>query len=156
MGGKSQNYQQCVQVEVNLTYNIVWVAKKEAFLTIRHNSLRGLTAKILLEVCSDTKIEPKLVLLSGEDWSNWTANRSNETRLDVWACSFWERGASIFWLKGVQPQRLPLSQQIVATMSRYERKWEENCIQWKSTTNRPWHIYAIGFLHLWKHGWRMP
>ena len=30
MVGKSQNYQQCVQVEANLIYNIVEVVKKEA------------------------------------------------------------------------------------------------------------------------------
>ena len=52
--------------------------KKGNFETIRHNDLRDLTAKILLEVCYDIwyrditifGIEPKLVPLSGEDLSN--------------------------------------------------------------------------------------
>ena len=42
------------------------------------------------------------------------------------------RVASIFWLKGVRPQRLPIFQQITATLSCYKRKWEEKGIQWKS------------------------
>ena len=57
--------------------------KKGGFLTIRHNDLRDLTAKILSEVCYDTENEPTLVPLSGEDLSNRTANRSNEARPDV-------------------------------------------------------------------------
>ena len=35
--------------------------KKGGFVTIRHNDLRDLTAKILPEVCYDTEIEPTLV-----------------------------------------------------------------------------------------------
>ena len=57
--------------------------KKGGFVTIRHNYLRDLTAKILLEVCYDTEIVSRLVPLSGEDLSNRTTNRSNEARLDV-------------------------------------------------------------------------
>ena len=52
------------------------------FVTIRHNDLRDLTAKIILEVCNDTEIEQKPVSLV-EDLSNRTANRSNETKLYV-------------------------------------------------------------------------
>ena len=71
--------------------------KKGGFVTIRHNDLRDLTAKILSEVCSETEIEPTLVPLSGEDLSNRTANRSNEARLDVRARGFWERGQQAFF-----------------------------------------------------------
>ena len=62
--------------------NIVWVVK---------------IAKILSEVCYDSKIEPTLAPLSGEDLSNRTTNRSNETRLDVWAHGFWERVQEAFF-----------------------------------------------------------
>ena len=65
--------------------------KKGGFVTIRHNDLRHLTAKILSEVCYDTEIERTVVPLSGEDLSNQTANRSNETRFDVRVRGFWER-----------------------------------------------------------------
>ena len=61
---------------------------KGGFVTIRHNELRDLTAKVLLEVCYDTEIEQALVPKSGEDLSNRTVNRSNETRLDVRAGGF--------------------------------------------------------------------
>ena len=79
-----------IHVEANLIYNIVWVAKK-GFITIRHNDLRDLTAKIISEVCYNTEVEPKLIPLRGEDLSYQTANRSNKTRLDVRARGFWER-----------------------------------------------------------------
>ena len=114
--------------------------KKRSFVTIRRNDVRDLTTKILSEVCYDTEIEPKLVPLSGEDLSNWTANRS-------WFSSTWfleKRTASIFWHNGVQTQSLPIPQQTAATLC-YIRKWEEYDIQLKSTTSRPRHIYAIGF-----------
>ena len=51
--------------------------RKGAFVTIRHNDLRDLIAKILPEVCNDTKIEPKLVPLRGEDPNSRTVNISN-------------------------------------------------------------------------------
>ena len=85
MGGKSQSYQQRVHVE------------EGGFVTIRHNDLRDLTAKILSKVCCDTEIEPTLTPLSGEDLSHRTANRSNEARLDVRARGFWERGQQAFF-----------------------------------------------------------
>ena len=95
MGGKSQIYQQRVHVEANLIYNSM-NCKKGVFVTIRHNDSRDFTAKIS-EVCQNTKIEPRLVPLSSEDLSNRTANRSNEERLDVRACGFWERGQQAFF-----------------------------------------------------------
>ena len=44
--------------------------KKGGFVTIRHNDLRDLTAKILSEVCYNTEIELTSVPLIGEDLSN--------------------------------------------------------------------------------------
>ena len=44
--------------------------KKGGFVTIRHNELRDLKAKLLSEVCYDTEIEPTFVPLSEEDLSN--------------------------------------------------------------------------------------
>ena len=49
--------------------------KKGGLVTIIHNELRDLTAKISSEVCFDTEIESKLVLLNGEDFRNRTTNR---------------------------------------------------------------------------------
>ena len=70
--------------------------KKGGFATIRHNKKWDLIVKVLSEVSNNTKIEPKLVPLCGENWSNRTANRSNEVRLDVETHGFWERGEEAF------------------------------------------------------------
>ena len=80
-------------MEVNFIYSI----GKGSFVTIRHNNLRDLTARILLEVCNDTEIKVKLVPLRGEDLTNRTGNRSNEARLGVRASWFWERGEQVFF-----------------------------------------------------------
>ena len=45
--------------------------------------MRVLTAKSLPEVCSDTKIEPKLRPLSSEPFNKRTTSRSNEAKLDI-------------------------------------------------------------------------
>ena len=103
--------------------------KKGGFATIRHNKKWDLIVKVLSEVSNNTKIEPKLLPLCGENWGNRTANRSNEVRLDVETHGFWERGEeAFFWFKGVWPQRLPISKQIAAAMSGDKRKWEEKGI----------------------------
>ena len=48
--------------------------KKGGFVSIRHNNLRDLTAKILSEVCKDIEIESKLIPLTGEELDSRTAN----------------------------------------------------------------------------------
>ena len=65
---------------------------KKGFVSIRHNDLRDLTAKMLSEVCKDTKIERKLTQLTGEEIDTRTANTTNETRSDIAAPAVWERG----------------------------------------------------------------
>ena len=66
--------------------------KKGGFVSIRHNDLRVITAKIVSVVCKDKEIQPKLLPLSGEELHERTANQSNEARLDIRARGFWERG----------------------------------------------------------------
>ena len=56
---------------------------KGGFLSISHNDLRDLTARIVPDVCKDTEIEPKLLPLSGEELRGRTTNRSNEVRLNI-------------------------------------------------------------------------
>ena len=57
-------------------------------MSIRRNDLCDLTARVVSEVCKDTKIEPKLLPLSGEELHGRTTNRSNEARLDIRARGF--------------------------------------------------------------------
>ena len=66
--------------------------KKGGFVSIRHNDLRDLTARIISEVCKDTEIEPKLLPLCGEELHGRTTNPSNKARLDIRARGFWNRG----------------------------------------------------------------
>ena len=99
--------------------------KKGGFVTIRHNDLRDLTAKILSEVCYNTEIEPTSVPLIGEDLSNWTANKTNKARLD--ACGFWERGQqAFFYLRGLKPM---LQQCHVINENEKKRGYNERVLQ---------------------------
>ena len=62
--------------------------KKGGFVSMRHNHLRNITAKLLGECCKDVRIEPTLQPLTGEALSR--GNISDEARLDVSARGFWE------------------------------------------------------------------
>ena len=56
---------------------------KGGLLYMRHNDLRDLTAKMMSEVCKDTKIKSKLTRLSREELHSRkgrTSNNSNEAR----------------------------------------------------------------------------
>ncbi len=57
--------------------------------TIRHNSVRDLTATLMDEVCHDVVLEPRLQPLSGESLQGRTSNREDEARLDIRASGFW-------------------------------------------------------------------
>ena len=99
--------------------------KKDGFISIRHSDLQNITANMMLEVCNvksvDTEAEPKLTPLSGEELQGITSNNSREARVDIRTRGFWERGhQQTFRLKGVQPQRLLLSQQVLAAVICYE------------------------------------
>ena len=66
--------------------------KKGGFVSLRHNELRNLTAKLLKEVCKDVATEPLLTPLTGESLKGKTAITGNEARLDVCARGFWQAG----------------------------------------------------------------
>ena len=79
-----------------------------------------------LQICypkfAKTEVEPKLTLLTGEELGSRTVNTTNEARLDIWARGVWGRGQQAFFnLRVFDPKRLPLSQQVVATVSGNER-----------------------------------
>ena len=66
--------------------------KKGGFVSLRHNQLRNITAKWLVnqrECCKDVRIEPMLQPLTGES-SPLRSNTTDEARLDVSAKGFWE------------------------------------------------------------------
>ena len=70
---------------------------KGGFIAIRHNDLRDLTASLLTEVCKDVDIEPQLLPIMGETFSNRTANTSDEARVDIKLRGFWVRDQQAFF-----------------------------------------------------------
>ena len=60
-----------------------------SFIISCHNELRDLTADLLLEVCNDVEVEPRLQPVSAHHVLPTSANRSDEARLDVKACGLW-------------------------------------------------------------------
>ena len=70
--------------------------KKGGFVTLRHNEIRDITAKLLDEVCVNVRSEPILMALDGEQSQYRTANRSREARLDISATGFWTPGQREF------------------------------------------------------------
>ena len=70
--------------------------KKGGLVSIRHNDIRDLTAKILREVCNDVEVEAKLIPLTGEQLQCRSAVTGHEARLDIGARSFWVRDQEAF------------------------------------------------------------
>ena len=66
-------------------------------MTLRHNSLRDLTAKLLNEVCSNVRVEPVLNALTGETQSEQSANRGDEARLDISGRNVSVTGQKVFF-----------------------------------------------------------
>ena len=71
--------------------------KKGGFVSIRHNVLYDLMARIVSEVCKDTEIERKFLCLTPEELHERTTNQSNEARLDIRTQGFCERGQQAFF-----------------------------------------------------------
>ena len=70
--------------------------KKGGFVSLRHNQLRNITARLLQETCRDIRVEPCLQHLTGETFAENTANTSDEARVDVSARGFWVTGQTAF------------------------------------------------------------
>ena len=71
--------------------------KREGFVTIRHNDLRDLTGNLLSNMCNDVEIEPKLLPVTGENFSDKTTNTRTEARLDFRSREFWVRSEQAFF-----------------------------------------------------------
>ena len=62
---------------------------KGGFPSIRHNEVRDLIAKLLIEVCHDASIEPHLQPITGEMLTHASANIHDGACLDVEDIGFW-------------------------------------------------------------------
>ena len=67
------------------------------FVTIPHNTIHDLTAKMLTEVCKDVSVELHLHPITGETLHEATAKTSDEARLDIAARGFWISGKKAFF-----------------------------------------------------------
>ena len=65
--------------------------EKGRFVSIIHNDLRNLTPKILIEICKDTEIEPKVTPVTREELDRRTSSTMNKVRLASRVRRFWER-----------------------------------------------------------------
>ena len=65
------------------------ICKRGGYVSMRHNLMRDLEAKLLSEVCRDVVIEPALLPITGETFGLRTANTANEARLDISARRVW-------------------------------------------------------------------
>ena len=86
-----------VTCECGSIFNIdhALTCKKGGFISLRHNEVRNITAKLLSEVCHDVTIEPMLQPLTGENLSR-QSNTSEEARLDISSRGFWVSGQMAF------------------------------------------------------------
>ena len=71
--------------------------KKGGFVSIRHNSIRNITASLLKEVSHDVRIEPSIQKLTGEEFNEKTSNLKDEARVDICARGFWTTGQMAFF-----------------------------------------------------------
>ena len=65
------------------------ICRLDGYVSLRHNELRDLTARLLKKVCNDIQTEPPLQPVTGERLPR-SANREDGARLDVSARGFWD------------------------------------------------------------------
>ena len=69
---------------------------KSGFVSSRHNHIRNSTANLLIEVRKNVRVERQLQPLSGDMFSEKTANISDQARADISARGFWLTGQLAF------------------------------------------------------------
>ena len=95
-GGRSKQIRsQCACCN---TFNLqhALLCPKGGFVTLRHNHIQNTTANLLTEVCKDVLVEPQLQPLSGETFSEKTANKSDQAWVDISEHGFWLTGSVAF------------------------------------------------------------
>ena len=101
--------------------------KKGELVSIRHNYIRDIVAKVRREVCIDVEVEAKLIPLTGEQLQYRSAIKRDEARLDIRARSFWVRGQEAFLDIRVFDQKA--NRYLNATLPRYHEINEKERIQ---------------------------
>jgi hypothetical protein len=70
---------------------------KGGFIHQRHDHIRDLLTTLLDKVCVDVQTEPHLIPITGENMLLKSANTDDESRLDIKAKGFWQRGQTAFF-----------------------------------------------------------
>ena len=94
-GWKLKHFPETCECGQNFSIDHALSCKKGGFISLRHNEIRNITAKLLNEVHHDVKIEPTLQPLTGENLP-LQSNTSEEARLDISARGFWITGQMAF------------------------------------------------------------
>ena len=71
--------------------------KKGGFVAQRHDQLRDMFTNLLGRVCKDVEAEPRLLPVTQETFNFKSANRGDESRLDIKAGGFWQRSQTAFF-----------------------------------------------------------
>ena len=97
--------------------------QKGGFVTLRQNHIRNTTANLLTEVCKDTRVETQLQLLNGETFSEKTANKLDQARVDVSAYGFCLAGQVAFFDERVfKPQQTDMLTKNFANHTKVEKR----------------------------------
>ena len=70
---------------------------KGGFVYQRHDNIRDLLTHLLDKVSKDVVAEPHLIPVTGEQMALKSANIKDESRLDIKAKGFWQRGQTAFF-----------------------------------------------------------
>ena len=68
------------------------VCRYGGYLSLRHNEIRELTAKLRKETCVNVKTEPGLQQVTGQVLPR-SATHDDEARVDIQAKGFWSQGS---------------------------------------------------------------
>ena len=74
----------------NYSINHCLTCRNGGFVIMRHNAVRDSIFDMVNETCKDVKLEPALLPLSGETFSNKKANVSEGARSDISALGLWQ------------------------------------------------------------------
>ena len=124
--------------------------KKGGFVSLRHNTIRNITATVLREVCHDVTIEPRLQPLSGESFNEVTSNKADEARGDICARGFWTTGQMAFFdVRVFNPNarryvNLEISKSYVLNEKEKKKEYNERVLQVEHGSFTPLVMSATG------------
>lgn len=118
------------------------------FVHLRHNEVRDLEAELISRVCSDVKVEPKLLPLSGNQ--NVKGNTEDEARLDVSMRGFWRPlqrtfvDIRVFHPNAPSYVHTPLHSLYVSHQSQKKREYNERVIEVERASFTPLVFSSFG------------